>query len=102
MFVFSYTVGIQYYEKHEKKKTKQNKWTTSIFYEWQIGRGVRIPVLDSGRLFHDSCCSTCSATAENVEETEVLSSCSFANVSVKVKNYRWDVSIRMYYNSKVE
>ena len=96
MFVFSYTVGIQYYEKHEKKKTKQNKWTTSIFYEWQIGRGVRVPVLDSGGLFHDSCCSTCSATAENVDEAEVLSSCSFANFSVKVKNYRRDVSIRMY------
>ena len=40
--------------------------------------------------------STCSATAENVDEAEVLSSCSFANVSVKVKNYRRDVSIRMY------
>ena len=94
MFVFSYTVGIQYYEKHEKKK--QNKLTTSIFYEWQIGRGVRVPVLDSGGVFQDSCCSKCSATAENVDEAEVLSSCSFANVSVKVKNYRRDVSIRMY------
>ena len=96
MYIFSYTVGIQYYEKDEKKTKKQNKWTTSIFYEWQIGRGVRIPVLDSGGLFQDSCCSTCSATAENVDEAEVLSSCSFANVSVKVKNYRRDVSIRMY------
>ena len=95
MFVFSYTVGIQYYEKHTHTH-KKNKLTTAIFYEWQIGRGVRIPVLDSGGLFQDSCCSTCSATAENVDEAEVLSSCSFANVSVKVKNYRRDVSIRMY------
>ena len=94
MFVFSYTVGIQYYEKHEKKN--QNKWTTSIFYEWQIGGRVWVPVLDSGRLFQHSCCSTCSATAENVDEAEVLSSCSFANFSVKVKNYRRNVSIRMY------
>ena len=82
--------------KTRKKKKQTNKWTTSIFYEGQIGRRVRVPVLDSGGLFQDSCCSTCSATAENVDEAEVLSSCSFANFSVNVKNYRRDVSIRMY------
>ena len=95
MFVFSYTVGMQFYEKHEKKKNKTNGQHPFSTNDKLVG-GVRIPVLGSGGLFHDSCCSTCSATAENVDEAEVLSSCSFANFSVKVKNYRRDVSIRMY------
>ena len=31
-------------------KYKMNKWATSIFYEWQTGRTVEVPVLDSGGL----------------------------------------------------
>ena len=29
----------------------KSKWATSIFYEWQSGRTVQVPVLDSGGLF---------------------------------------------------
>ena len=51
----------------------KNKWTLSVFGEWQFARTIKVPVLDPGGLFKDYDLHKVATVSTGIEEMDALS-----------------------------
>ena len=59
-------------EKAVPSSTKyKNKWTLSVFGEWQFARTIKVPILDPGGLFKDL--HKAATVSTGIEEMDALS-----------------------------